>query len=403
MKKILLADDSITIQKVVELTFSEGDYQVVCVSNGAQALRKIAEMRPDVALLDVIMPEKNGYEVCEEIKRNPSTSGIPVLLLTGTFEPFDKKRAEIAGAQGHLTKPFESQALVGKVEELIAAAPTVVSREEAGGMDVISGGEIYHVGSAAAGVGMRPVALPIQAGLSEPIPPNALEGGAGRPPLPPPGGPGEPEETEWSDPVTEAPGAASGGSYIGFADLETGVADEGRIVPDRYDDRPQTSPATLRMNRGDVIKEDAPGTSDAAARGQGAPPEDAMEGFTGGFEMPEAPAPPHAAAAEPAWTPPPEAPPAETWQTTEDEGASGGDAAAPGPEPPRAGKPRAANAAPEEGTTPLTPEAIDLIAERVVAKLSDRVVREIAWEVIPQVAESLVRRRIKELEEGKTG
>ena len=63
MKTILLADDSITIQKVVELTFSDGDYRVFCVSNGAQAIRKAAEVRPDVALLDVIMPEKNGYEV----------------------------------------------------------------------------------------------------------------------------------------------------------------------------------------------------------------------------------------------------------------------------------------------------------------------------------------------------
>ena len=123
MKTILLADDSITIQKVVELTFSEADYRVICVSTGGQALKKVAEMRPDIILLDVIMPEKNGYEVCEQLKRSPSTRGIPVLLLTGTFEPFDKKRADAVGANGHVTKPFESQVLVGKVGELIAATP----------------------------------------------------------------------------------------------------------------------------------------------------------------------------------------------------------------------------------------------------------------------------------------
>ncbi len=121
-KKILLADDSITIQKVVELTFSEGDYQVFAVGNGTQALRKILEVRPDIALLDVIMPEASGYEVCEKVKRDPETSRIPVLLLTGTFEPFDRKRAEAAGADGHLTKPFESQVLISRVEELIASA-----------------------------------------------------------------------------------------------------------------------------------------------------------------------------------------------------------------------------------------------------------------------------------------
>jgi CheY-like chemotaxis protein len=122
VKTILLADDSITIQKVVELTFSDGNYQVVCVSNGAQALKKIPDLRPDIVLLDVVMPEKSGYEVCEQIKSDPATASIPVILLTGTFEPFDRRRAEAAGASGHLTKPFESQALVSRVEELMAQA-----------------------------------------------------------------------------------------------------------------------------------------------------------------------------------------------------------------------------------------------------------------------------------------
>ena len=145
MKTILLADDSITIQKVVELTFSEADYRVVCVSSGGQALKKVSEMRPDIILLDVIMPEKNGYEVCEQLKRSPVTSGIPVLLLTGTFEPFDRKRADAAGANGHLTKPFESQVLVAKVEELIASTPSVAVDEQGGQMDIISGGDAKSI------------------------------------------------------------------------------------------------------------------------------------------------------------------------------------------------------------------------------------------------------------------
>ncbi|HEX9427185.1 MAG TPA: response regulator, partial [Candidatus Polarisedimenticolia bacterium] len=188
MKKILLADDSITIQKVVELTFSEGDYQVVCVSNGAQALKKVGESRPDIVLLDVIMPEKNGYEVCEQIKRNPATSSIPVLLLTGTFEPFDKKKAEAAGAQGHLTKPFESQVLVAKVEEMINATPRV-SSAEAGGMDVISGGDVYHVDPARPQQSMQPTAAPVPAGLSSapPFPGSAAPGQTANP-MPPLGG-----------------------------------------------------------------------------------------------------------------------------------------------------------------------------------------------------------------------
>lgn len=128
-KRILLADDSITIQKVVELTFSDGDYEVVAVNNGAKAIQKLAEMRPDVILSDIIMPEKNGYEVCEFVKSHPEYRTIPVVLLTGTFEPFDPDRADKAGCDAVVTKPFESQSLIHKVDELIhqaqSSAPTI--------------------------------------------------------------------------------------------------------------------------------------------------------------------------------------------------------------------------------------------------------------------------------------
>src|SRR5213593_3575461 len=121
-KKILLADDSITIQKVVELTFSDGDYEVTAVNNGAKAIAKLGEMRPDIILSDIIMPEKNGYEVCEFVKSHPEYRTIPVVLLTGTFEPFDPDRADKAGCDAVVTKPFESQSLIHKVEELIEHA-----------------------------------------------------------------------------------------------------------------------------------------------------------------------------------------------------------------------------------------------------------------------------------------
>src|SRR5207245_10122690 len=93
-KRILLADDSITIQKVVELTFSDGDYEVTAVNNGSKAIQKLSEMRPDIILSDIIMPEKNGYEVCEFVKSHPEYRTIPVVLLTGTFEPLDPDRPD---------------------------------------------------------------------------------------------------------------------------------------------------------------------------------------------------------------------------------------------------------------------------------------------------------------------
>jgi len=119
-KKILLADDSVTIQKVVELTFMEGDYEVTCVSNGKAAVQKLQEARPDILLCDVIMPEMNGYEVAAFVKKNPAFSSIPVILLTGTFEPFDEEKARGSGADTYITKPFDSRLLIEKVEELIS-------------------------------------------------------------------------------------------------------------------------------------------------------------------------------------------------------------------------------------------------------------------------------------------
>jgi CheY-like chemotaxis protein len=122
-KKILLADDSITIQKVIELTFSDEDFDVITVGNGRLALEKVPEVRPDIVLCDIIMPEKDGYEVCEQIKTNPAFSHVPVLLLTGAFEPFDQARAARAGYDGSLAKPFEPETLIAKVKDLLARAP----------------------------------------------------------------------------------------------------------------------------------------------------------------------------------------------------------------------------------------------------------------------------------------
>jgi CheY-like chemotaxis protein len=141
-KKILLADDSVTIQKVVELTFAETDYQVLGVSSGRELLAKLPQERPDLVLCDVVMPDISGYEVCQRIKSDPSTLHIPVVLLTGTFEPFDRDRALAAGCDAIVTKPFEARALISTVDELLAKAsqaPAAPSEEELMGLGVPEG------------------------------------------------------------------------------------------------------------------------------------------------------------------------------------------------------------------------------------------------------------------------
>jgi len=121
-KTLLLADDSVTIQKVVGISFANEDVALLTVDNGDDAIERTREARPDIVLADVVMPGMNGYEVCEAIKLDPELRHTPVLLLTGTFEAFDEDRAARAGADGHITKPFEAQALVDQVNARLAQA-----------------------------------------------------------------------------------------------------------------------------------------------------------------------------------------------------------------------------------------------------------------------------------------
>ena len=94
MHKLLLADDSVTIQRVIELTFSGEDVQVLAVNDGEQAIARIPLERPDVVLADIGMPRKGGYDVSAFVKGRPDLAHIPVLLLAGAFEPVDQARAE---------------------------------------------------------------------------------------------------------------------------------------------------------------------------------------------------------------------------------------------------------------------------------------------------------------------
>ena len=117
--KLLLADDSITIQKVVELVLAEEDFEIKSVSNGEDALNVIDSFRPDIVLADIEMPKVNGYQLCEKIKQNPKTSGVPVILLAGAFEPIDEELSQTVGADDSVIKPFESQELISKINAVL--------------------------------------------------------------------------------------------------------------------------------------------------------------------------------------------------------------------------------------------------------------------------------------------
>jgi len=105
---LLLADDSMTTQKVVSLTFADEGIEVLTAADGDTAVKLYHERQPDIVLADVNIPGLNGYEICEEIRKTSDLATTPVVLLVGSFEPFDANEAHRVGANDYLTKPFSS-------------------------------------------------------------------------------------------------------------------------------------------------------------------------------------------------------------------------------------------------------------------------------------------------------
>jgi CheY-like chemotaxis protein len=144
--KILVADDNSNVQKTVALALSELGVDVVAVNNGEAAVRKLADIAPDLVLADIFMPVRNGYEVCEYIKKDSRFSHVPVVLLVGAFDPLDEREAQRVGADGILKKPFvPPDPLITMVKTLLeragadrlvavaASKPTVSVQAKAGG------------------------------------------------------------------------------------------------------------------------------------------------------------------------------------------------------------------------------------------------------------------------------
>ncbi|MEO6655116.1 MAG: response regulator [Pyrinomonadaceae bacterium] len=123
--KLLLADDSVTIRKVVELTFADEGIDVSTAADAEAAMEKFVEIQPDIVLVDVGLSGTNGYRICEMIKQDEATKHIPVLLLVGSFEPFDHDEAERVYADGFLTKPLHS------IRDLVARVWDLLGRENA--------------------------------------------------------------------------------------------------------------------------------------------------------------------------------------------------------------------------------------------------------------------------------
>jgi CheY-like chemotaxis protein len=411
MTKILLADDSVTIQKVVELTFSEEASQVVAVSDGATAFEKAQMDRPDIILSDVIMPGMNGYEFCYKIKTDPGLKNIPFLFLKGTFESFDEDKAKQAGADGFIVKPFESQELINKVKELIARS---ASLEAPAPMQ-----EAAPVQPAAAAVPVPPV---------PPTPPAAA------PPAPPPPAPPMPQAAV---PVAEPPVVSSelfGGEAVPG---EMGI-DEVSAPPPAAEDaffgeaeRGESheedlwSEVSLRDTKAPLVEDKALeeesfwGTSDELGEATEEAQPEAASGESLIEEVDEAeimdlteeevPLPP--AAASP---PPPPVEAEELFEPFEAPEVAVAEPVAPAaPAAPVAAAPAAMPVPAVEPAPPTAPvaggtelenvlgakieEAVRTHLGPVIGEAAARIVEEVAWEIIPDLAESMIKNEIERI------
>ena len=119
-KKVLIADDEQNIVISVEFLMRREGYEVSVAGDGVAALQRIREDKPDLVLLDVMMPKKNGFDVCQEVRADPAFAATRILMLTARGRDTEVAKGLALGADGYMTKPFSTKDLVDKVRELLA-------------------------------------------------------------------------------------------------------------------------------------------------------------------------------------------------------------------------------------------------------------------------------------------
>jgi CheY-like chemotaxis protein len=435
-RKLLLADDSATIQKVIDLTFADEGVRVLAVSNGQEALDKILDFAPDIVLADVFMPSPDGYEVCRYVKTNEKLKHIPVMLLVGSFEPFDEAEARRVGADDILTKPFSSiRRLIDRVGALVSSPPAEKDEKKEGPT-----AELPKTEEAAQEQQLSTQELEVTTADTMPLPDDMVLDTLPRVEEP------VAESSRGSFPsvspsarleaLLEQPESSSQSEIHGTS------GHEGRMEPGipETTSESHSEPADVLLDLGDlepahasaedfVLDLDESGDDVAAPAYAATPtyetPVRAAETPARAFvepQMTEAPAP----AYESSYQPDVHSSFAETQEVPYSSGSSashyvsaGSDIAqiepyeasavppelTPDPVPvfgeaefPIAGSSQSATVSQPVAFSAdqLSPEMIDAIARRCVELMSDTVIREIAWEVVPDLAELLIKRQLEE-------
>ena len=118
-KRILVVDDEIYIVHILEFTLTMEGYEVATAADGEEALRKIEQDRPDLVVLDIMMPKLDGYEVCRRLRQDDDLKSLPVILLSAKGRPIDRETGLEVGADDYIVKPFSPRRLLEKIRELL--------------------------------------------------------------------------------------------------------------------------------------------------------------------------------------------------------------------------------------------------------------------------------------------
>jgi CheY-like chemotaxis protein len=403
-RKLLLADDSITIQKVVGLTFADEGVKVVSVGNGREAVERLEEVAPDIVLADVFMPEMSGYQVCEYIKQNEKLSHIPVMLLVGSFEPFDEAEARRVGADDILTKPFQSiRRLIDKVGALVT-----------GPLDVETPGAKLPEGELPPPELAKPGTKEIEIRTADPEPFTIEERSEEQ-------STGQltdqsqfeiqqdvavetnVNEGEIVSPVTvlqreaSATSERAGDVLLDLGDFEpTNIVDADEFVLDLGLDETQEASAVEKSASSFAPAFLETGVSRARAEGWGVvnrEPEDSTVPGEAEFLEATADAESSSALVE-------RLADTQEWVRASGAGSAESAAAAAEPEALHEDSKRIQSISPtgQIQLEQLSSDVIDAIARRAVERLSEKVVQQIVWEVVPQLAELLIKRQLEEKE-----
>jgi two-component system alkaline phosphatase synthesis response regulator PhoP len=133
-KKVLIVDDEPTVIKLLRRLLGK-HYVVIEASDGEEAVLMATSQRPDLILMDIMMPRMDGYHSCYAIKKDPETRAIPVVMLTAINQPLNVKLGEMMGADGYITKPFNSEELLSTIDKLTAARPPKARSPKKGKQD----------------------------------------------------------------------------------------------------------------------------------------------------------------------------------------------------------------------------------------------------------------------------